>query len=75
MQTVKATHVLTIRTSLTTETLCVCAVLYWEILLVEDNVTVDVCYRNLCGWDKVEVVYLTMVHLTFLVRKLSCAIA
>jgi hypothetical protein len=52
MQTVKTTYVLTVRTSLTTETLCISAVLDREILLIEDNVTVDVGYRNLCCWER-----------------------
>ena len=55
--------------------MCVCAVLDGQVFLIEDNIAVDVCYGNLSRWDKIQVVNLTMIHLSLLVGKLSCAIA
>ena len=55
--------------------MCVCAVLDGQVFLVEDNIAVDVCYGNLSRWDKIQVVNLTMIHLSLLVRQLSRAVA
>ena len=75
METVKSSHVLAIASCLATEALCVSAILYWEIFLVNDNVTINICHRHLGCWYEIEVVNLTMIHLTFLVWQLSCTIA
>ena len=75
MQAVQSANILAVATSLTAETLCVCAVLDGQVFLIEDNVAVDVCYGNLSRWDKIQVVYLTMIHLSLLVRQLSRAVA
>ena len=55
--------------------MCVCAVLDGQVFLVEDNVAVDVCYGYLSSRDEVQVVNLTMIHLSLLVGKLSRAVA
>ena len=75
MQTIQATHILTVRACLTTETFRVCAVLDREVLLVENYVTIDVCDRYLSSWNQIEVIHFAMVHLSFLVWKLTCAVA
>ena len=75
MQTVQSAHILTVRTGLATEALCVGAVLDGQLLLVEDDVTVDVGDGHLSGRNEVEVIYLAVVHLTLLVGQLSCAVA
>ena len=75
MQAVQSANILAVAPSLTAETLCVCAVLDGQVFLVEDNIAVDVCYGYLGSRDEVQVVNLTMVHLSLLVGKLSCAIA
>ena len=75
MQTVQTTNVLTVATSLTTETLCVGTVLDGQILLVEDDVTIDIGDGNLSSRNQIEVVDLAVIHLTFLVRQLTSTIA
>ena len=67
MQTVQTTYVLTIRASLTTEALCVCTVLDRKILLVENHVAVNIRNGHLGCWDEIEIIYLTVVHLTFFI--------
>ena len=74
MQTVQSTHVLAITSCFTTEALGVGAVLDGQVLLVENHVTIDVCHRHLSRRNEVEIIHLTMIHLTFLVGKLTCAI-
>ena len=73
VQTVQATNVLAVATSLTTEAGRVSAALDREILLVEDNIAEDVGYRNLGCRDEEEVVEISVVHLTLLVWQLTCA--
>ena len=74
MQTVQATYVLTVRTGLATETLCIGTVLDWQLLLVKDYITVDVCNRNLGCRDEIEVIKIAVVHLTLLVGELACTV-
>ena len=74
MQTVESAHILAIATSLATEALCVGTVLDGKILLVEDDITVDICYRYLGGGDEIEVVNLAVIHLSLLVGQLTCAV-
>ena len=71
MQTVQTANVLAVRSSLTTEASRVSATLDRQIFLVENLVTEDVRYRHLCGWNKVEVVELALIHLSLLIRKLT----
>ena len=71
VQTVQAAHVLTIRTSLTTETLGVGTVFDGQVLLVENHVAIDICDRHLGRRNQVEVVYFAVIHLAFLVRQLT----
>ena len=46
--------------------------LYGELALVEDNIAVDVCYGDLCGGNKVEVISRSVIHLTLLIGQLTC---
>ena len=74
MQTVQAANVLTIASCLATETLCVGAVLYRQIFLVEDDVTIDIRNRYFSRRNQIEIIHLAVVHLTFLVGQLTCTI-
>ena len=75
VQTVQATHILAIGTGFATEALGVGAVLDGEVLLVDDDVTIDVGDRHFGGWNKIEIVDLAVVHLSFLIGQLTCAVA
>ena len=75
VKAVKSANILAIRTCFTTETCRISAVHLWKILLVKDNITVDVGYRNFGSWDKVKVVKTAVVHLAFLVGQLSSSVA
>ena len=75
MEAVQTSYVLAVRTCLTTETSRVSTSLNRKLLLIEDNVTEDVCYGHLSSRDEVEVVQLTLIHLCLLVRQLTCAVA
>ena len=61
MQAVQAAHVLAIRASLTTEALCISAVLDGQILLVENHVAIDIRDGYLSRRNQIEVVYLAFV--------------
>ena len=75
VQTVQATHILAIGTSFATEALGVGAVLDGEVLLVDDDITIDVGDGHFGGWDEIEIVNLAVVHLSLLVGQLACAVA
>ena len=72
VQTVKTANILTIRACLTTEARGISCELYRELLLVEDYIAIDIGYRHLGSWNEVEVVGCSVVHLTLLIRKLTC---
>ena len=74
MQAVQTAYVFTVRTSFTAETLCVCAVHNRQLFFFQDNITVDVGDRNFSCRDQIEIIYFAMIHLSFFVGKLSCAI-
>ena len=73
MQSVQTTYILTVTTCLTTETSRISATLDRQILLVKNLIPEDIRHRNLSRRDKIEVVKVGMIHLTFLVWKLSSA--
>ena len=75
VQAVQAAHILAVAACLATEALRVGAVLDGEFLLVEDDIAVDVRDRHLGGGDEVEVIDLGVVHLSFFVWQLACAVA
>ena len=75
MQTVKSAHILTIRTSLSAEACRISTTLDRQVFLVENNISEDICHRYLGSRDEVKVIEVTMVHLSFFVRKLTCAIS
>ena len=75
MQTVQSTNILTIGTSLTTEALRIGTILDRQLCLVQYHVAIDIGYRNLSSGDEVEIVNLAMIHLSFLVRQLTRAVA
>ena len=75
MQTVQSAHILSVATCLSAEALCISAVLDGQILLVENHITVDIRYGHLCSGNQVEVIYLAVIHLSFLVRQLTCSIS
>ena len=75
VQTVEAAYVFTVGTGFATEAGRVCTVLLRKILFFENHVTVDVGHRNFGSRNQVEVVEVAVVHLSFLVRKLSCTVA
>ena len=72
MQTVQTTNILTVAASLAAETSRVSTTLDRQILLVEDHIAEDVGDRNLSSRDEEQVVEVGMIHLTFLVRQLTC---
>ena len=74
MQAVKSAYILAVRAGLAAEALGVSAVLYWQLLLIQDNIAVDVGYGNLGCRNQIEVINLTVVHLALLVGQLSCAV-
>ena len=74
VQTVQTSYILTIRSGFTTEALGISTVLDGEVFLIKNDIAIDVGYRHLCCWDKVEIIHLAVVHLTFFVRQLTCAI-
>ena len=74
MQTVQATYVLAVGTGFATEALGIGAVLDGKILLVDDDIAIDIGDGHLGSWDEIEIVDLAMVHLSFLVGKLTCTI-
>ena len=75
VQTVEATYILAVAACLAAETCRVGAVLFGKLFLAEDHVTVDIGHGHFCRGDKIEVIYLTVVHLSLLVGELSCAVA
>ena len=75
MEAVETTYVLTITASFAAETLGVCTILDWQILLVDDDIAVDVGHRNFsCGYQ-VEVIHFTVIHLAFFVRQLTSSVS
>ena len=75
MQTIQAAHILSIRTGLAAEALSVSAVLNGQVFLIEDDVAIDIRDGHLSGGNQIEVVHFSVIHLTFLVGQLACAIA
>ena len=71
VQTVESANVLSVRACLTTEARGVCRQPLRDFILLEDNVSEDISYRNLCGRHHIEIVQISVVHLPFLVRKLA----
>ena len=65
----------TIATSFAAETRSIGGTADRQVALCQDHIAEDVRYRYLSGRDKVKVVYLYMVHLSFLIGELSCTIA
>ena len=75
MEAVQTTHILTIRPSFAAEAGRVSGVAYGQILLLEDDVTIDIRHRHLSRGDEIEVVHRSVVHLPFLVGELTRAVA
>ena len=74
MQPVQSAYVLAVATCLATETLRVGAVLDRQLFLVDDLVAVQVRHRYLSRRNQIQVIHLAVVHLTFFVRQLACAV-
>ena len=74
MKTVQTAYILAIGTRFATEALCVCAVLNGQILLVKNDIAIDVCDRYFGSRNQIEIIYLTVVHLSFFVGQLSRSI-
>ena len=53
VQTVQAAYIFTVRTCFATETLRVSTVLDRKLLLFQNHVTIDVCYRNFSCRNKI----------------------
>ena len=75
MQTVQAAHVLAVGTGLATETGRIGAVLYGQILFLQDAVAVEVGDGHFGGGNHIEIVQTDMIHLRVLVGKLAGAVA
>ena len=75
MKTVQTTNILAVRACFATETLCIGTILDRQLGFVQNNVTVNIRHRYLGSRNQVEIVYLAVVHLTFLVRQLACTVA
>ena len=74
MQAIQSAYILAITSCFTTETLRVSTVLDGQIFLFDDDITIDIGYRYLGSGNQIEVVQIAMIHLSFLVRKLTSAI-
>ena len=75
MEAVQTTHILTIRPSFAAEAGGVSRVAHGQILLLEDDVTIDIRHRHLSRGDEIEVIRRSVVHLPFLVGELTRAVA
>lgn len=75
VETVEAAYVFAVGAGFATEALGVGAVLDGHVALVEDYVAVDVGDGDFGCGDEVEVVFCAVVHLSFFVGKLACAVA
>ena len=71
MQAVQATHVFPVGTGFATEALRVGTVLYRELFLVEDDVAVDIGYRDFGRRYQIQIIDFAMIHLPFLVGELT----
>ena len=74
MQTVQATYIFSIRTGFTTETLGISTVLNRQLFLIQNHVAINICYRNLCCRNQIQIIQIAVIHLAFLIRQLSGAI-
>ena len=74
MQTVQSTNILSIRTGLTTEALCIRTILNWKIFFIQDNIAINISNRNLSGWDQIQIIHFAMIHLTLFIRQLTCSV-
>src|SRR5690606_35360437 len=75
MQTVESAHMRSVRSSFTAEARRVSCTKNRQFIFVEDDVAEEVCYGNFCSWDEVQIVESDVVHLPFLIRKLSGSIS
>ena len=75
MQTVQSAHILAVRACFAAETLGVGTILDGEFLFVHDNIAIDVRYGNFGGGNQIQVVQIAVVHLSFLVGQLACAVS
>ena len=75
MQAVQSANILAVGTGFSTKTLCIGTVLDRQVFLIENNITIDIGDRNLCRRNQIEVVKVAMVHLSFFIRQLTCAVA
>ena len=71
MKTVQTAYILAVRTRLATETLRVCAVLNRQLSLVQNDVAIEVGHRHLSRRNQIEIIHLTVVHLTLFIRQLA----
>ena len=71
MQTVQTSHVLAVRTGLTTEARSVGGHLLREVVVTKDDISEYVGDRNLGCRDEIEVIKTYIVHLGLLVRQLT----
>ncbi len=75
MQTVETADILAVGPCLATEACRVGTVFLRELFAGDDDIAIDIGHRHLGGRDHVEFVFVDEIHLAFLVRQLSCAIA
>ena len=75
MKAVQSTYVLSIGTRFSSEAWGIAESLHWKVFFAQDNIAEEVGDRHLCRGNHVEVINLHVVHLTFLVRKLTCAVS
>ena len=75
MKAIEPAYIFTVRAGFPTEALCISAVFNRKLLFIQNDVTVDIGYRNFSRRNQIEIVYFAMVHLSFFIRKLSGSIA
>ncbi len=75
MQTVEAAHILAVAACLTAPACRESAVLYRELVGGEYHVAVEVGHRHFSRRDKVEIIFVDVVHLALLVGELSRTVA
>ncbi len=75
MQTVESAHVFAVCAGFAAEAGRIGGILDGKVLLIDNDIAVEVRDGNFGGRDKVQVVKIGVVHLSFLVGQLACAIA
>ena len=73
MQSVQSSHVGTPRSGFAPEAWSVGNVFNRQVISIQDHVPVDICDGNFSGRDQIEVICPDVIHLSFLIGKLTCS--